>query len=71
MLTGNVPFTSSGNYDPAMKFVAYTELAIFARVALGAITYVLFRPPTHPGASRTTTPTESDADERHHNPISF
>jgi hypothetical protein len=27
-----------GNYDTAMKFVAYTELAILARVTFGAVT---------------------------------
>jgi hypothetical protein len=29
----------SANYDSAMKVVAYTELIIFARVLLGAITF--------------------------------
>ncbi|KAL7410187.1 hypothetical protein BDY24DRAFT_401030 [Mrakia frigida] len=28
-----------GNYDSAMKFVAYTELVIFIRVLLGAVTF--------------------------------
>lgn len=32
---------SIGNYDGAMKFVAYTELVIFVRVLLGAVTYVV------------------------------
>jgi len=27
-----------GNYDGAMRFVAYAELAIFARTAVGAVT---------------------------------
>jgi len=27
-----------GNYDGAMRFVAYAELAIFARVTFGALT---------------------------------
>jgi hypothetical protein len=26
-----------GNYDSAMRFVAYTELAILARTAVGAV----------------------------------
>lgn len=29
----------AANYDPAMKLVAYAELLIFIRVALGAITF--------------------------------
>lgn len=29
-----------GNYDGAMRFVAYAELAIFARVVIGALTSV-------------------------------
>lgn len=36
-----------GNYDPAMKFVAYAELLIFARVVLGAVTYVPIPPGIH------------------------
>jgi transmembrane protein 33 len=31
--------TSIANYDPAMRIVAYTELAICVRVILGAITF--------------------------------
>lgn len=27
-----------GNYDPAMRFVAFTELAILARVTIGTLT---------------------------------
>jgi len=30
-----------GNYDSAMRFVAYAEMAILARSILGALTYVL------------------------------
>jgi hypothetical protein len=29
-----------GNYDSAMRFVAYAEMAILARSILGALTYV-------------------------------
>ena len=34
-----------GNYDSAMRFVAYAEMAILARSVLGAITQVFFLPP--------------------------
>lgn len=40
-----------GNYDTAMRFVAYAEMAILARSVLGAITYVAttcsLRPNSH------------------------